>query len=487
MFLLGLYRIKHMPLRRLFGGAVMGLLGSGCALQAPYQAPTVPPAAAAPFLSARQAPVSPQPLPDDWWRLYRDPTLDSLIAQALRQNRELAVAAAHVAQARAIFDEAGATELPQTQLALAGNYGKQNPDQIVASARHTTADTRWAYAPSLKVSYEADVWGRVRQLVVAAQADADATQAAADAVRVVVVASTTDAYTRACSYGAQIDVAQQALAVAGRVADLTDRQRDLGLVWDLEAVRARDLLDQTRATLPVLQGQRRAALLELAALSGQTPDAIPAAATQCQVVPVLAQAFPVGDGAAMLRRRPDLRAAERRLAAADATVGVALADLYPSITLGASVALLSTSGSVASLGDQHALTWGVGPLISWNFPNLRDGRARVAQARAANTAARAQFDSDVLNALKESEQALTYYGAQWQRRQALQQARANDARAVHLAELNYRAGALSELEVLDAERRLVDADAALAVSAGTLVAGQIAVFQALGGGWRQVR
>ncbi|MFM0659743.1 efflux transporter outer membrane subunit [Paraburkholderia sediminicola] len=476
-------RFTRSPLR-LVCIAAFALLGSACSLEAPYRAPQWSAAASAPFMSAEHGPAAQQPLPDDWWRLYQDPVLDGLIQQALEQNRDLAVAVARLARSQAVLNEATAARLPETQLALGGNYGKQSADQIVAAARRESADTRWAYAPSLAVSYEVDLWGRVRHLVEASQADADAMQAATDAVRVAVVASTTDAYMHVCAYGEQIDVANRSLGIAQRLVDLTTRQRNRGLVSDLEVARASGFLDETRATLPTLEGKRRAALFELAVLLGRPPGEFPQAAGQCRLAPVLNASFPVGDGAALLRRRPDLREAERKLAAADARVGVARADLYPSIVLGGSVNFLSTTGSLASLGDQYAVAWGVGPLISWRFPNMAVSRARLAQAKAGNTEALVQFERNVLTALKETEQALTFYGAQWERQRALQVARANDARAFHLAELNYQAGALDFLDVLDAERSLVAGDAALAVSTEALASDQIAVFKALGGGWQ---
>ena len=464
---------------------VVALLGSACSLEAPYHAPPLPAAASAPFASAEHAPVVQQPLPDDWWRLYRDPVLDGLIQEALEQNRDLAVAVARLARSQAIVNETGAAKLPDTQLALGGNYGKQSADQIVAAAQHNQADTRWAYAPSLAVSYEVDLWGRVRHLVEAARADADALQAARDAVRVSVVASTTGAYMHVCSYGEQVDVARRSLGIAQRVVALTTRQRDRGLVSDLEVTRASGFLDETRATLPTLEGKRRAALFELAVLLGRAPGDYPRAAEACRLAPVLDAPFPVGDGAALLRRRPDLREAERRLAAADARVGVARAELYPSIVLGGSVNFLSTTGSLASLGDQYSVAWGIGPLISWRFPNMAASLARLGEAKAGNAEALAGFERNVLTALKESEQALTLYGAQWERRRALQAARANDVRAFHLAELNYEAGALDFLDVLDAQRTLVTGDAALATSTEELASDQIAVFKALGGGWQR--
>jgi NodT family efflux transporter outer membrane factor (OMF) lipoprotein len=476
---------RYSPVLRIVRSGALASTIAGCTLGTPYHEPAVPEAAARPFVSSAAAPVSSGPAVDPWWQLYRDPTLDGLVREALINNRDLAVAAAHLQRAQAVLNEAGAARLPDTAVELGGNYGKQSTDQIVAAATHQSAATRWAYAPSLAVSWEVDLWGRVRQLVASAQADAEAMQAARDALRVAIAADTTDAYAHACSYGQQIDVAQRSLAIAERFAQLTTIQRSQGLVSELEVVRAEAFVSDTRATLPDLQGKRRAALYELAVLTGRTPADIPAAAAQCRAVPVIATPFPVGDGAALLKRRPDLREAERRLAAASARVGVATAELYPSVVLGGSVNWLSTSGSLASLGNEYAVAWGIGPLISWHFPNLAVSRAKLAQARADSAAELASFDSRVLTALKETEQALTLYGAEWDRHRALQQAREQHARAFELAELNYKAGALDFLDVLDAERGLVTTDAQLAASTDILASDQVAVFKALGGGWQR--
>ena len=301
-----------------------------------------------------------------------------------------------------MLDEAGAARLPDTTAGFGVDYGKHAPDQIVASAKGTDARMRWGYSPSFALSWEVDLWGRVGHLVDAARADSEAVQAASDAMRVAVAAETTAAYAQACAYGERIDVAERSVAIAERLATLTARQRAHGLVSDLEVARSRAFADDTRAELPALAGARRAALYELAVLTGHAPGAIPDAAARCRATPALARPFPVGDGAALLRRRPDLRESERRLAASNARIGVATAELYPSIVLGGSVNWLSTTGDPSSLGDKYAIAWGVGPLITWRFPNLAASRAQLAQARADNTAARASFDAQVLRALKPS-------------------------------------------------------------------------------------
>ena len=133
-------------------------------------------------------------MPDRWWQLFDDPTLDALVREALAQNRDLAVAAARVARARAVLDEAGAARLPDTTAGFGVDYGKHAPDQIVASAKGTDARMRWGYSPSFALSWEVDLWGRVGHLVDAARADSEAVQAASDAMRVAVAAETTAAY-----------------------------------------------------------------------------------------------------------------------------------------------------------------------------------------------------------------------------------------------------------------------------------------------------
>ncbi|MBU2396924.1 MAG: TolC family protein, partial [Alphaproteobacteria bacterium] len=197
--------------------------------------------------------------------------------------------------------------------------------------------------------------------------------------------------------------------------------------------------------------------------------------------PQLSQPIPVGDGARLLARRPDVRQAERQLAGAAARVNVATADLYPRITLGGSLG--ATALDAGGLGDSENFRFSVGPLINWSFPNVFAARARIEQASAASDAALATFDQTVLVALQETETALTNYANELDRRTALQAARDQAATAARLSRLRFDAGADSFLTVLDAERTLAGADAQLAASDALVTTWQIALFKALAGGW----
>ena len=201
----------------------------------------------------------------------------------------------------------------------------------------------------------------------------------------------------------------------------------------------------------------------------------------CDTPPRLNALIPVGDGSALIKRRPDVRQAERRLAAATAEIGVATADLYPTIHL---IGLYGGAATeVPQLNTNIGRTWGLGPSVNWSFPNMAGPRARVRQAKAAQAAALASFDAVVLTALKDTEQALTLYSAALDNRDAVGVAQERIHAAFNIAHDQFLAGSLSNLDLLTTEQSLVAVDAQIAASDAALVQDQIAVFKALGGGW----
>ncbi len=252
---------------------------------------------------------------------------------------------------------------------------------------------------------------------------------------------------------------------------------------EFDVVRAEQVVAQTRSAIPPLEGQRRAAVFQLAAMLGRAPVAAPHEAEACVSPPRLASLIPVGDGVSLLKRRPDVRLADRRLAAATARIGVATAELYPRITLGGFYG--AGASDLSGLIAERGLVWGVGPSVSWSFPNMAGPRARVHAAKAAAVGALAGFDGAVLQALKETEQALTTYGAELDHHQDLVDAQDKAQRALNMAHGQYVAGSLTTLDLLTSEQALVASDAAVASSDGALAQDQIAVFKALGGGWRR--
>jgi NodT family efflux transporter outer membrane factor (OMF) lipoprotein len=456
---------------------------AACVVGPDYRAPATPPGATAPLVSLDPAVETPSEPPDDWWRLYDDRRLDGFIAEAFVANTDLAAAQANLSAARAVLEASRAGRYPTTTVKAGAEYGRDPATDEILQIVGAQNQSVWIFDDLLDVSYELDLFGRVRRSIQASQADAEAVAAARDALRVTVVAETTRAYAQICTLGEEIAVARHSLAVVTREADITIQRHDAGANTNFDVLRAQGLVSQTRSAIPPLEGQRRAAMFQLAALLGRTPSHAPNEALACVAAPRLTALIPIGDGASLLKRRPDVRQAERRLAAATARIGVATADLYPRITLSGFYG--GVASSLSDLGAEPGLSWGVGPSMSWSFPIQSLPRARVRQAKAAAAAALAGFDSSVLQALKETEQSLAAYSADLDRRQDLADADDKARQAIGLANDQFLAGSTSTLDVLTAEQTLIGADSAVAASDAALAQDQIAVFKALGGGWRR--
>jgi NodT family efflux transporter outer membrane factor (OMF) lipoprotein len=455
---------------------------AGCRVGPDYRPPLPPAGATAPLVSLDvSAETSAQP-PDDWWRLYKDSRLDQLLEEAFKANTDLAAAEANLSGARAVLAAARAGRYPETAVTAGGLYGRDaTTDEILELGGHPP-QTTWVLEDVFEVAYEVDLFGRVRRSVEAARASTQAAAAARDTVKVLVAAEAARAYAQICTLGEQVAVARHSLEVVSREADITVHRHEAGANSDFDVVRAQGLVAQIRSAIPPLEGQRRAALFQLAAVLGRTPVNAPTDVETCVTPPHLTALIPVGDGTALLKRRPDVRQAERSLAAATARIGVATADLYPTIRLSG---LYGGAGlSLSDLTTESGLIWGVGPSVSWSFPNQALPRARIRQAKAAAAASLATFDSAVLTALKETEQSLATYGSALDNRQALADAQDKAHRAFDMAHGQFIAGSVSNLDLLTAEQSLVAADAAIAASDAALVQDQIAVFKALGGGWQ---
>lgn len=469
--------------RSLMTAAVAALALAGCADgTAPAPEATVPELAEGAFVGADAGLYRLAEPPPFWWRLYRDPVLDALVEQAFVANTDVRIAAANLRQVRGSLGVAESELLPSTTFSGNAGYGRQAAT-IAAPNSSRTLDEEQSYSLGFDISYELDLFGRVESSVDAAEADVAAAEAALDVVRVTVAAETARAYADSCAANDQIRVAERNIALQQRTLDLTRAQLAEGATTQLDVARAAAALETTRATVPPLEAARQSALFRLATLTGRTPAEASVEARECQAVPQIDFALPVGDGAGLIARRPDIRQAERELSGAAARIGVATADLYPRISLGGS---LSTSAlSVGDLVEDRALAFQLGPLITWSFPNMAAARGRLVSAEAGAEGALARFDQAVLVALQEVETALANYATELQRRQILAAARDESATAVNFARTRFDAGADSFLSVLDADRSLAEIEAALAQSDALISAYQIALFKALGGGWQQ--
>jgi len=447
--------------------ALAALLVAGCASTIPPAPGLVRPefdaGSFAPTPVAAAAPV-----PDDWWRLFDDPALDELVQASLAANLDLAVAYANLDGARAALRLAQAVRLPRTS--VESNLGLIDQAKQPGGSPNLPA-TEFELAAT--ASWDADLFGRLRSAAFAARADAEAQAAALDGVRVAVVADTVLAYVDLCGATGNLAVAREQVAVQERALRIVTAQFAAGEVSPLEVAQVEALVAASRAVIAPLEAAQANARFRLATLAGRKPaDPLPASVT-CTVPPKLVQAAPVGDGTALLLRRPDIREADRRLAATTARIGIARADLYPRLNLGGAIGLLS--GGLVAIGA---------PLVTWTFPEQSPVRARIAQAEAAERAALATWDGTVLRALRDVETALAAYAAEARRNTALIAARGEAQLLARRAEARVRLGEAEPLVRVDALRTLAQAELALAQSDLAVAQAQVGLFRALGGGWR---
>ena len=456
---------------------------AACEVGPDYQLPDTAvvndPAAQGGFAAAKTAAVVTQQPDPQWWHLYRSATLDGFVMQALAANTDLRIADANLERAHASLELAKTAQQPNVAFNYDAQYGQLSAEQYL-SPRAVPVSV--FYDLGLTASYEVDLFGRIRRGIEAAKADDEAAVAARDVVRVTVVAAVTGAYTDYCSAGEELASARRTLALERHRLVYVRNLFTAGRGTRLDVTQQNGDVAQTESTIPVFEASRRDALFRIATLTGRPPATPGIAITDCSNAGVLRVPIPVGDGASLLRRRPDVREAERALAAATAQIGVATADLYPSVTLGASI---GTTGVMKDILRPLTNRYGLGPLINWQL-NQSAARARIEGAEAETRAALAHFDGVVLGALREVETALTNYAHALDRDDKLTLARNRAAEAYADAMRLESAGRTDSLQTLTNERTLANAELAVAASKSEIASDQVALFLALGGGWERV-
>lgn len=468
-------------MRRPFSILTVALFAAACSAGPDYRPPAVYTNAAPPpaLVESNAAVFDANPPPDGWWRLFGNPALDGLIDQALRRNPDVRSALATLEQAEAQLRLYRRQRTPSTDLTVNPVIAQASADEKGLAKEPPPG---FVFTANEMLSYDFDVAGRLRRQVEAAEAQVGGRAAALDMARITVAASTAGAYASVCATGLQIKVQRDAIATAAANLSVVRRYLQAGIIGANDVVRSRTQLDQVQAQLPDLLAQNRAALYMLATLIGRPPEQVPTGVADCAAPPVLRTRIPVGDGTQLLRRRPDVREAERQLAASVAQIGVVSAELYPNVTLGAQIG--EVAQGVADIPKYRAFKWSIGPLISWSFPNTSVTRARIAASDAAARAQLARFDGTVLTALRETETSLVTLARRLDTERQLTQARDDAALALRNVQRLYRGGVSPIVDVLDTQRTLIQAQTQLAQTTAQVSQDQITLFQSLGGGWQ---
>ena len=450
---------------------------SGCAAGPTYHRPDTQLSSA--FANGSQTNFAAGPTAVTWWHEFNDATLNRLVDQALGTNQDLRIASARVAEARALRKVATLDAVPTIR--ADGGYTKG-----VASADYMPGQTREArqfelFDAGFDATWELDFFGRVRRSVEASTAEVAASEAARRDVLVTLISELARNYFELRGAQHQLDVARRNAANQRETLDLTVTKLQAGRATELDAARARALVNSTLAAIPPLEAAVKRAIHRVSVLTGQPPAALETELAAPTPLPVLPALVNIGDPADLLRRRPDIRSAERSLAAATARIGVQTADLFPRVTFNGRLAF--EAERLSGFGKPGSDTYSFGPAISWAALDLGRVRARIKAAHARADAELALYEKTVLTALEETENALVNFGREQARRDYLKESARAATEAVALARQRYESGIAEFFPVLDAERTLLDVEAQLAQSETRTATDLVAIYKALGGGW----
>ena len=467
--------IKQSMIKR---GVALGVAAvlAGCAVGPNYKRPDTP--VAPQFAGAETGTYSTAQDPQvEFWKQFDDETLDQLVSDSLTANHDLRIALGHLVEARAARRES-TFDLAPTVTAAGGHQ-----TQLAPGAVYGFPVTASYYDAGFDATWELDFFGRVRRNVEARNAQLQGAEASLHDAQVSVIAEVARTYFELRGQQTQLDVAERNVVNQSDTLKLTQAREEAGRGTELDTSRAQSQLSTTLSTIAPLQAAVARSIHRLGVLTGRDPNALTTLLAPARDLPELPKIAAVGDPASLLRRRPDIRGAERQLAASTALVGVAVADYFPKVTFTGNFTYSAAQPS--NLGTAPSRGYLIGPGISWAAFDLGRVHAQVAQARARDDVALATYEKTVLGALEETENALVTHARARDSLTHVADAAAASATAARLARTRYEGGYVDFLEVLDSERTQLQAEDALAQSRTDTATSLIAVYKALGGGWEQ--
>ncbi|MDA3904277.1 MAG: efflux transporter outer membrane subunit [Desulfuromusa sp.] len=415
--------------------------------------------------------------PDDlahWWTVLKDPQLVALEKRAVKGNLDLKEGQSRIREARALRGISRAEFSPTLDTDAAATKSR-------SSGNSGTSAERELYSVGFDASWELDVFGGVKRSVEAAQASLEATQENLHNLQVSLMAEVALNYVEVRTYQSLLDVSRANIKVQLESYELNDSRYQAGIIGELAVQESLRILESTRSLVPALETGLDAARNRLAILLGERPGSLHEELAITRPLPSLPINVAVGIPAETLRRRPDVRRAERNLAAQTARIGAATADLYPKFRLFGTLGLESLNAG--DLFQTASKTWGLGPGVSWNLFDAGAIRQNIQVQNERQEQALIQYEGTVLNALEEVENALVSYAKEQLRRDFITKASVAAERAAELAQDQYQAGLVSFNNVLDAQRSLLALRDELVRSDGTVIANLVRLYKALGGGW----
>jgi outer membrane protein, multidrug efflux system len=449
---------------------------SACAVGPDYRPPET--SAPASFVSAREPNFAAEEVEQEFWKSFQDPQLDRLVTEALAVNHDIRIAEANLRRARALRGESR-FDLGPTVTAGGGHTEAKASERQLRGIPVANREERY-YDAGFDAAWELDFFGRVRRGVEARNAELGAAAATLQDVRVSVTAEVARNYFELRGLQRQLAVARGNAENQRNTLELTELRMDAGTGTELDTVRAQAQLASTLAAIPNFEAAVNRAIFRLGVLTARQPAVLLDELALARALPELPSIQRIGTPEALLRRRPDVRVAERELAAATARIGIAVGDLFPKISFSGNFGYDAVDS--ADLGKAATEAYAFGPVISWAAFDLGRVRQRIKGSRAAADGALARYEQAVLLALEDAESSLTTYSRSRARQEHLRGAAQASAQAADLARLRFDGGVADFLDVLDAQRTLLGAESELARGETDTATALIAVYKALGGG-----
>ncbi len=409
-----------------------------------------------------------------WWVTLNDPVLADLIDTAIKNNKDLKKAEARIREARAARGVAEARYYPAVN--GSGAYSLSRTEK-----NGETGTTREIFSAGLDAGWEIDLFGGVRRANEAARATYEASQEDYGMVYVTLAAEVALNYVDVRTFQDRLAIVEDDLKLLTETYELTVYRQKAGLVTQLDIDRAKTNMEATRAAIPTLKTRLAAALNRLSALMGEYPGFADPKVSAPAGLPSVPVEIALGVPAETLRRRPDVRNAERQLAAQTARIGVATADLYPKLTLNGSIGI--DASTFAGLFTGNNRLFDIGPRFTWNIFNAGAVRSNIEIQNARQEQAYLQYENTIILALEEAENAITAFVNEQKRMQSLNDALASATDSTNLALSQYKSGLIDFQAVLDAQRTYLSVKDNLATSRGAVVGDLVRLYKALGGGW----
>jgi outer membrane protein, multidrug efflux system len=451
---------------------------AGCAVGPDYK---VPSSNAPQAFNAKSPSFNTSEVERQFWKRFDDAALAQLVDDATKSNHDIKIALANLGEAKSLARDARAQLLP-TILANASYKDSVDAANQTRQPNPTRADREFRAAiASIDMTWELDFAGRLRRAAESSNASNQSVEAQLDDVMISIAAEVARNYFELRGLQRELQAAKDNVTNLIETQKIVDARVNAGSGTALDAARAKSITESSRAAIPQLEAAVSRALNRLAVLTGKQPGALQASLGVAKPIAALPRVTAIGSPEQLLKRRPDVRAAERDLAAATARIGIAIADYYPRISIGGDVGVNARNGG--DLGESASRFWSFGPKISWAFLDSGRIKANVNRAEARTDAALARFDKTVLTALEETENALFGYSQSLAREEALKSASTAANDAAKLAKLRYDAGASDFLTLLDAERTRIAADREFDQAKATTATSLVSVYKALAGGY----